>query len=301
MKLLSGSSLFERLRQYALLIRLDRPIGTLLVLWPTLWALWIASDGLPDPKVLIVFVAGCFLMRSAGCAINDFADREFDPHVARTRDRPLAARKIRPFEAVVVFVVLILAAFALVLTMNALTIKLAIAGAFLAGSYPFLKRWTNLPQYYLGIAFAWGTPMAFAAQTGEVPAVAWLLFASVVLWTAAFDTIYAMVDRADDREIGVKSTAILFGTADRQIIGAMQLLALAGLATVGVLTNLGKWYWAGLLGGAASVLYQQYLIAGRQPERCFRAFLNNNTFGAVVFAGIALAFLFESSRIVSGS
>ena len=301
MKLLSGSSLFERLRQYALLIRLDRPIGTLLVLWPTLWALWIASDGLPDPKVLIVFVAGCFLMRSAGCAINDFADREFDPHVARTRDRPLAAQKIRPFEAVIVFVVLILAAFALVLTMNALTIKLAIAGAFLAGSYPFLKRWTNLPQYYLGIAFAWGTPMAFAAQTGEVPAVAWLLFASVVLWTAAFDTIYAMVDRADDREIGVKSTAILFGTADRQIIGAMQLLALAGLATVGVLTNLGKWYWAGLLGGAASVLYQQYLIAGRQPERCFRAFLNNNTFGAVVFAGIALAFLFESSRIVSGS
>lgn len=296
-----ASAVYERLRQYALLIRLDRPIGTLLVLWPTLWALWIASAGRPDPHVFVVFVLGCFLMRSAGCAINDFADRDFDPHVSRTKDRPLAAKRIRPAEAVAVFLVLILIALVLVLTLNALTIKLAVAGAFLAATYPFLKRWTNLPQYYLGVAFAWGTPMAWAAQTGEVPVLAWLLFASVVLWTAAFDTIYAMIDRADDRDIGVKSTAILFGKADRPIIAVMQVLALLGLVSVGVLAKLGVWYGIGLAGAALSAAYQQYLIAGRQPEQCFRAFLNNNTFGVLVFAGIALDFLFRSSIIVSGS
>jgi len=291
----------ERLHQYALLIRLDRPIGTYLVLWPMLWALWIASAGLPDPKVLIIFIAGSFLMRSAGCAINDFADREIDPHVERTRSRPLAARNIRAVEAIAIFVVLALIAFALVLATNALTVKLAIAGVILAGTYPFLKRWTNLPQYYLGIAFAWGTPMAFAAQTGEVPGIAWLLFSCVVLWTAAFDTIYAMVDRADDEVIGVKSTAILFGGADRVVIGVMQILALVGLWTVGELSGLGAWFRAGVIGAALSAVFQQYLIAGRSPERCFRAFLNNNSFGALVFAGIALDYLYQSSRIVSGS
>ncbi|MDH3587952.1 MAG: 4-hydroxybenzoate octaprenyltransferase, partial [Gammaproteobacteria bacterium] len=230
--------MFERLRQYALLIRLDRPIGTYLVLWPMLWALWIAGAGKPDPSVLIVFVAGAFLMRSAGCAINDFADRDFDPHVERTRDRPLAANKVHPAEALSIFLVLVLAAFGLVLSTNALTIKLAVAGVLLAATYPFLKRWTHLPQYYLGVAFAWGTPMAFAAQTGRVPPVAWLLFGSVVLWTAAFDTIYAMVDRAEDKKIGVKSTAILFGSADRVIVAVMQVLTLAGLWSAGQLAGL---------------------------------------------------------------
>ena len=293
------TALFERLRHYALLIRLDRPIGTYLVMWPMLWALWIASAGQPDPHIFLVFVAGAFLMRSAGCAINDYADRNIDPHVERTRDRPLAANDIRPFEALLIFILLAGTAFGLVLTTNALTIKLAVAGVLLAATYPFLKRWTHLPQYYLGVAFAWGTPMAFAAQTGEVPAIAWMLLVCVILWTAAFDTIYAMVDRGDDVDIGVKSTAILFGSADRVAIAIMQLLTLTGLWLVGKLTGLGAWYYAGLTAAALSVAYQQQLIAGRERDRCFRAFLNNNTFGALIFAGIALDYLFGSSRIVA--
>lgn len=284
----------ERLRQYALLIRLDRPIGTYLVMWPMLWALWIAAAGKPDPYLLVVFVAGSFLMRSAGCAINDFADRNFDPHVQRTRERPLAAGRLAPAEALAVFAILALIAFGLVLTTNALTIRLAIAGVLLAATYPFLKRWTNLPQYYLGIAFAWGTPMAFAAQTGEVPPIAWLLFGCVVLWTAAFDTIYAMVDRADDIRIGVKSTAVLFGSADRVIIAIMQLLMLVGLWLVGRWAGLDGWYFAGLVAATLSLLYQQFLIAGRDGGRCFRAFLNNNMTGALVFAGIALDYLYQA-------
>ncbi|MBT8137310.1 MAG: 4-hydroxybenzoate octaprenyltransferase [Gammaproteobacteria bacterium] len=284
----------ERLRQYALLIRLDRPIGTYLVMWPMLWALWIAAAGKPDPYLLVVFVAGSFLMRSAGCAINDFADRNFDPHVQRTRERPLAAGRLAPAEALAVFAILALIAFGLVLTTNALTIRLAIAGVLLAATYPFLKRWTNLPQYYLGIAFAWGTPMAFAAQTGEVPPIAWLLFGCVVLWTAAFDTIYAMVDRADDIRIGVKSTAVLFGSADRVIIAIMQLLMLVGLWLVGRWAGLDGWYFAGLVAATLSLLYQQFLIAGRDGGRCFRAFLNNNMTGALVFAGIALDYLYQT-------
>lgn len=292
--------LFERLRQYALLIRLDKPIGTLLVLWPMLWALWIAGEGKPDPKVFAVFVAGAFLMRSAGCAINDYADRHFDPHVERTRHRPLAAGTVRPGEALAIFLALTLTAFALVLTLNKLTIMLAVAGALLALTYPFLKRWTSLPQYFLGIAFAWGTPMAFAAQTGGVPPVAWALFGCVVLWTAAFDTIYAMIDRDDDVTIGVRSTAILFGSADRIMIAAMQVLTLAGLWWIGQAVALGAWYHTGLGAAALSALYQQHLIAARERGRCFRAFLNNNTFGAFVFAGIALDYLFQSSKMMTG-
>ncbi len=284
-------SLPERLREYALLIRLDRPIGTYLVMWPMLWALWIAAAGRPDPKVFVVFMAGAFLMRSAGCAINDYADRNFDPYVARTRERPLAARRIHPNEALVVFAVLVLVAFALVLTLNVLTIVLATAAALLAATYPFLKRITNLPQYYLGVAFAWGTPMAFAAQNGAVPPVAWLLFLAVILWTAAYDTIYAMIDRPDDLEIGVKSTAILFGPADRLVVGIMQALFLLCLWGAGELAGLGTWFVAGLVAAGMSLVYQQVLIADRDPDLCFRAFLNNNTLGALVFAGIALDYL----------
>lgn len=287
------ASPLDRLRQYALLIRLDRPIGTLLLLWPTLWALWIAGAGRPDPYVFVVFVVGVFLMRSAGCAINDYADREIDPHVERTRERPLACGRIRPAEAVAIFVVLALLAFALVLTLNALTVRLAFAGVALAFIYPFMKRFTSLPQYVLGAAFAWAVPMAFAAQTGSLGPVAWLLFATVLLWTAAFDTIYAMVDRDDDERIGVRSTAILFGHRERLVIGAMQLLALAGLVSVGVSAGLGAWYYAGVAAAAMSAAYQQWLITGRERDRCFRAFLNNNTFGAAVFAGILLHYTFE--------
>ena len=284
--------LLERIRLYALLIRLDRPIGTLLLLWPTLWALWLAGQGRPDPQVFVVFVAGVFLMRSAGCAINDYADRDIDGHVERTRLRPLAAARIGAGEAVGLFVFLSLIAFALVLTLNLLTIKLAFAGIVLASVYPFMKRFTSLPQYVLGAAFAWAVPMAFAAQTGALPSLAWALFASVVLWTAAFDTIYAMVDRDDDVRIGVRSTAILFGRADRAIIAVMQVLTILCLTGVGGLAGLGLWYWLGLAAAALSFVYQQWLIAGRDRDRCFKAFLNNNTTGAFVFSGILLHFTF---------
>lgn len=280
------------MRLYAALIRLDRPIGTLLLLWPTLWALWIAGAGHPDPRVFAVFVAGVFLMRSAGCAINDFADRKIDGHVERTRERPVAAGALAPAEAVAVFAVLGLLAFALVLTMNALTVRMSFAAIVIAALYPFMKRFTSLPQYVLGAAFAWAVPMAFAAQTAQLPPVAWVLFVSVVLWTAAFDTIYAMVDRDDDLRIGVRSTAILFGDTERVAIAVMQALALAGLAGVGALAGLGVWYWLGLLAAAGSAAFQQVLIAGRDAENCFRAFLNNNTFGALVFAGIVLHYTF---------
>lgn len=292
----TGSStlgaLLDRLRQYALLIRLDRPIGTLLLLWPTLWALWIAGEGHPDPQVFAVFVAGVFLMRSAGCAINDFADRDIDGHVERTRDRPLAAGKIRPLEALALFVVFALVAFALVLTMNALTIRLAFAGVAIAFVYPFMKRFTSLPQYVLGAAFAWAVPMAFAAQSGALPVVGWVLFATVVLWTAAFDTIYAIVDREDDLRIGVRSTAILFADRARLVIAVMQLLALLGLVWVGLHLGFGRWYWAGVVAASLAVAYQQWLLVGLDGGRCFRAFLNNNTFGAFVFAGILLHYTF---------
>jgi 4-hydroxybenzoate polyprenyltransferase len=228
------------------------------------------------------------LMRSAGCVINDFADRGFDPHVARTRDRPLARGEIAPREALLLFSVLCLAAFALVLTMNRLTVLLSFAGATLAATYPFMKRYTDLPQIYLGLAFGWAVPMAFAAQTGAVPEAAWLLYLANVLWTTAYDTMYAMVDREDDVRIGVRSTAILFGAADRLAIGLLQAAALLLLILLGGRLQLGAAYYAGLAAAAALAVYQQYLIRTRDPGRCFRAFLNNNWFGAAVFIGLAL-------------
>jgi 4-hydroxybenzoate polyprenyltransferase len=283
--------LFARLREYALLVRLHRPIGILLLLWPTLWALWIASAGQPDPLVLAVFVAGVVLMRSAGCAINDYADRRFDPHVRRTQDRPLAAGRIAPREALAVFVVLSLGAFALVLLLNRLTILLAFGGAALAAIYPYTKRHTHLPQVFLGAAFGWAVPMAFAAQTGTVPPVAWLIFLAALLWATIYDTMYAMVDRDEDRRIGVRSTAILFGDADRVILGVLQVLLFADLALIGLQVSLGTYYWLGLALAAALAVYHQYLIRDREPAACFQAFLNNNWLGAAVFAGIVLHYL----------
>ena len=280
----------DRLQQYLLLTRLHRRIGIYLLLWPTLWALWVAAVGAPRPEVLVVFVLGVILMRSAGCVINDFADRRIDPHVERTRERPIASGRVSPREALLVFTVLCLLAFALVLTMNRLTIYLSFIGAALAAIYPFMKRYTHLPQVVLGMAFGWAIPMAFAAQTGEVPKEAWLLFVVNVVWSVSYDTMYAMADREDDLKIGVKSTAILFGDADRLIVAILQGLVLFGLLLLGQQLSLGAAYHAGLLAALGFALYQQYLIRNRDPARCFQAFLNNSWLGGAVFVGLLLDF-----------
>ena len=281
----------ERLRQYALLMRLDRPIGSLLLLWPALWALWLAGAGHPRPLVVAVFVVGVVLMRSAGCVINDFADRRVDPHVARTRQRPLAAGRVTSREALSLFVVLCLLAFALVLLMNRLTVLLSIGAVVLAIIYPFMKRYTHLPQVVLGMAFGWAVPMAYAAQTGAVPPVAWLLFIATVLWDTAYDTMYAMVDRPDDLRIGVKSTAILFGEADRHLIALIQVLFFVVMIMIGRQLHLGGLYYGGLAVAAGLAVYQLLLIRRRDPGECFKAFLNNNWFGMVVFVGIVANYL----------
>lgn len=278
----------QRLHQYYLLARLHRPIGIFLLLWPMLWALWIASAGRPDALVLVVFVLGVVLMRSAGCVINDYADRNIDPHVQRTRERPIAIGAVAPREALILFGVLCLLAFGLVLLMNTFTLMLAAVALLLAVSYPFAKRYTYLPQVHLGAAFGWAVPMVFAAQTNSVPQIAWLLFVATVLWATVYDTMYAMVDREDDLRIGVKSTAILFGDADRAIIGLLQITLFAALAVVGVHAALGTSYYLGLTAAAGFAVYHQYLIKDRLPAQCLRAFLNNNLLGAAVFAGIAL-------------
>ncbi len=278
----------QRLAAYARLVRLDRPIGIYLVLWPTLWGLWVAAEGIPAPLVLTVFLLGVLLMRSAGCAINDYADRHIDPHVERTQGRPLAAGEIRPTEALMVFSVLCLIAFFLVLLMNRLTILLSIPAVLLAGSYPFMKRYTHLPQAYLGAAFGWAVPMAFAAVAGTVPQGAWLLFMATLLWALAYDTMYAIADREDDLKIGVKSAAILFGRYDRLVIGVLQLAMLLMLLLAGMNFALGTAYYLGLIAAAGFSFYQQWLIRSRDPRLSFRAFLNNNYLGMVVFIGIAV-------------
>jgi 4-hydroxybenzoate polyprenyltransferase len=282
------------LADYARLMRLDRPIGIWLLLWPTLWALWISSRGKPDPRIFIIFVAGTILMRSAGCAINDYADRSFDPNVARTKDRPLAAGRISTLEALLLFAVLSLAALMLALQLNKATLLLAVVGGFLAVSYPFVKRFLSVPQMYLGLTFGWGIPMAFEAQFDQVPRVAWLLLLANVLWVTVYDTIYAMVDRDDDRKIGVRSTAILFGDSDRHIIAVLQIMTLLTLYLVGRIIHTGYWYGAGLCAGAAIFAYQLWLIRARDRESCFRAFLNNNYFGMAVFIGLALEYQFAA-------
>ena len=276
----------KRIVQYALLARMHQPIGSLLLLWPTLWALWIAGAGEPDPAVVLVFVAGVFVMRSAGCVMNDFADRKIDPYVQRTKNRPIASGKVGPREALVVFAVLCLVGLALVLTLNRLALMYSFAAVALAASYPFMKRWTYLPQVYLGVAFGWGIPMAFAALANEVPPLAWLLLTGVVAWAVAYDTMYAMVDREDDLRVGVKSSAILFGDADRFFVGASQVAVLVVLVLAGRQAGLGAIYSTATAAGALLFVYQQYLIRDRDPAACFTAFLNNNWVGAVVFAGI---------------
>lgn len=285
--------LLDRLTQYARLARLDRPIGNFLLLWPTLWALWIAGDGRPQPLVLVVFVLGVLVMRAAGCVINDFADRNLDGHVERTRARPMATGRVSETEALALFAGLCLVAFGLVLLLNRLTIYLSLVGVALAATYPFMKRYTYLPQVHLGAAFGWAIPMAFAAETAAVPPVAWLVFLAAVVWATIYDTMYAMVDRDDDLVVGIKSTAILFGDHDRLIIGVLQVIMTVILVTVGLRAGLGEPYYWGVGLAALLFAYQQLLIRERSREDCFRAFLNNNVYGGVVFVGLVLDFIYR--------
>jgi 4-hydroxybenzoate polyprenyltransferase len=285
-------TLKERLGYYIQLVRLNRPIGIYLVLWPTLWALWIASDGIPDVKILFIFVAGVVLMRSAGCAINDYADRHIDLHVERTKERPLTSGKITAKEALGVFLVLCLVAFLLVLQLNLNTILLSIVAVILAATYPFMKRFHSLPQAHLGAAFAWAIPMAFTAVNGQAPPLAaWLLFISTMLWTVAYDTFYAMSDRPDDLKIGVKSSAILFGKYDRLIIAILQILMLLTLVILGLNIHMGIFYYVGLIIASGLFAYEHYLAKDADRSRCLHAFLHNNWVGLSIFAGIAVDYL----------
>ncbi|WP_372383754.1 4-hydroxybenzoate octaprenyltransferase [Vibrio sp. BS-M-Sm-2] len=282
--------LATKAKAYWQLTRMNRPIGTLLLLWPTLWSLIIAAQGMPDFDVLVVFVLGVVLMRSAGCVINDFADRKVDGHVKRTKLRPLPSGLVSSKEAILLFLVLAVVSFLLVLTMNPLTIKLSFIGVGLAFIYPFMKRFTHLPQIFLGLAFSWAIPMAWAAQTNELPSVVWFIFVINALWTIAYDTQYAMVDRDDDLKIGIKSTAILFGRFDKLIIGSLQLVTLAMLIALGMYYQLGDtFYWALLVAGSLFV-YQQHLMRHRDRDLCFQAFLNNNYVGMAVTVGLFITF-----------
>lgn len=284
-----GARHFGRaLAPYLRLMRIDRPVGTLLLLWPTLAALWLAAQGVPPLGILAAFVVGTFLARSAGCVINDIADREFDAHVARTRERPLVTGEVSLTGALVLLGILALACLAVVLTLNRLAQALALGGALVATVYPFLKRWTHLPQAALGVAFSWGIPMAFAAVNGSVSGAAWLLFAASLVWIVAYDTIYAMVDRDDDLRIGIKSTAILFGRADRLIVAGLQLVALVLLVGLGTVLTLGPAYYLALAAISGLFVYQQWLIRRREREPCFRAFGNNVWVGFALFVGTVL-------------
>lgn len=284
-------TLTERLSHYEKLMRLDKPIGILLLLWPTLWAQWLASHGHPDWLILWIFVVGVVLMRSAGCVINDYADRDFDPHVARTRERPLAAGKVSPKEALLLAAALSLLAFLLILPLDALVLKLSVVALFLAASYPFTKRFFAIPQAYLGIAFGFGIPMSYAALWGEIPLEAWVLLAANIFWAIAYDTQYAMVDRADDLKIGIKTSAISFGRYDLIAIALCYCITLALLGWVGWQRGLGLAFFGGLATAAGIALYHLWLIRERDPQQCFRAFLHNTWFGAAVFGGIALSYL----------
>lgn len=278
--------IINKIKLYADLIRFDKPIGAYLLLWPTLWALAIAGDGSPNAWVTFVFVVGVFLMRSAGCAINDYADRDLDKHVARTKNRPLTSGKISAKEALYVFAFLCLIAFILVLTLNEFTIWLSLGGVALAASYPFMKRYHYLPQVHLGAAFSWAIPMAFAAQTGEIPKIAWLLYIANIIWTTAYDTIYGIVDREDDLKVGMKSTAILFGEFDRQIIAIIQGLFILSLILIGLELEFSAIYYWSILAVTLHFAYQHTLIFYHLPDYCFRAFLSNHWVGAIIFFGI---------------
>ena len=289
----------ERLYGYYLLVRLHRPIGIFLLMWPALWALWIAGAGRPPWGVVLVFVLGVVLMRSAGCAINDYADRDFDGHVARTNQRPLATGEVSPREALGVFVVLCLLAFGLVLQLNWQTVALSVVAVLLTVIYPFMKRFTHVPQLFLGAAFGWAIPMAFMAVTWSIPLLAWVIFVATLIWALIYDTQYAMVDREDDLKIGIKSTAILFGRWDRFIVALLQLVMLALLVWIGEQSGRGLAYQAGLAAAAGFAIYQQWLMRGREPKRCFEAFLNNNYFGMAVFLGLVLDYALSKGVLAS--
>ncbi|MEF8732230.1 MAG: 4-hydroxybenzoate octaprenyltransferase [Candidatus Accumulibacter meliphilus] len=295
----SGQQLRERLDLYERLMRLDKPIGILLLLWPTLWGLWLSALGRPDWRVLWIFVLGTVLMRSAGCVINDLADRNFDPQVARTRQRPLAAGQVSVREALLLFAALVGCAVLVVLPLRSwLLASLCVAALFLAASYPFTKRFLAIPQAYLGLAFGFGIPMAYAAQLGTVPAEAWWLLLANVFWAIAYDTEYAMVDRADDLKIGIRTSAITFGRFDVAAVMLCYVLTLALIAALGYGLGLGVFFYAGLVVAAAISGYHYTLIRARKPAPCFKAFLHNNWFGASIFAGIAIDFL--ASKGISG-
>jgi len=280
--------MLDKLLPYFQLMRLDKPIGILLLLWPTLSALWIAAEGLPDLLVLMVFILGVIVMRSAGCVINDYADRDIDGQISRTMNRPLATGAVEAKSALQLFAALGFVAFCLVLLLNTLTILMSIMGLFLAASYPFMKRYTHWPQVYLGAAFGWAIPMAFAAQTGEVPMVAWLLFLANVLWSMIYDTFYAMADRKDDLLAGVKSTAVLFGNDDKVIIAILQATFVVVMLLIGNQLAMSFIYYIGLLITSGLFVYQQNLVSDRRPAACIQAFLNNNWVGAILFAAIAI-------------
>ncbi|WP_318372938.1 4-hydroxybenzoate octaprenyltransferase [Enterobacter sp.] len=281
----------DKLLAFHRLMRTDKPIGALLLLWPTLWALWVATPGVPPLWILAVFVAGVWLMRAAGCVVNDYADRKIDGHVKRTVNRPMPSGAVTEKEARTLFVVLVLLAFVLVLTLNLMTIALSVAALALAWVYPFMKRYTHLPQVVLGAAFGWSIPMAFAAVSESLPLSCWLMFVANVLWAVAYDTLYAMVDRDDDLKIGVKSTAILFGRHDKLIVGLLQVIVLALMTAVGWLNGLGWPYYASIAVAGALFIYQQWLVVNREREACFKAFMNNNYVGLVLFLGLAVSYL----------
>jgi 4-hydroxybenzoate polyprenyltransferase len=281
-----------QLRNYAKLMRIDKPIGIWLLLWPVLWALWLAGEGHPDPVLFVVFMLGVFVMRSAGCVLNDYADRNIDPYVERTRSRPIASGAVAPFEALVLFAALSLIAIGLATLLNEPAQLLAIVAAVLTIVYPFVKRFLSIPQFILGAAFGWAVPMAFAAQTGATSQLAWLVFGVALVWAVIYDTFYAMVDRDDDIRVGAKSTAILFGDVDLFVIAGLQVLMLVGLVLVGLRASLGSWYYASVAVSACLMVYHLWLARDRKPAGCFAAFLHNHLIGLAVFVGILLHYTF---------
>lgn len=283
---------FNQLHNYVQLMRLDKPIGVWLLLWPTLWALWLAGEGRPNPGIFVVFMLGVIIMRSAGCVLNDFADRNIDPYVERTRTRPIASGAVAPMEALTLFVALALIAIGLAAMLNRPAQLLAVIGAGLTVVYPFIKRFVSIPQFVLGAAFGWAVPMAFAAQTGETAQLAWLVFGTALIWAVIYDTFYAMVDREDDLKVGVKSTAILFGDADLFVIGGLQLLMLTALIFIGNMAELGFWYYASVALAGILMAWHQWIARERQPAACFRVFLHNHYIGMIVFIGIVLHYTF---------
>ena len=288
-------SVITQLRNYGRLMRVDKPIGFWLLLWPTLWALWLAAEGHPDQGLFVVFVLGVFFMRSAGCVLNDYVDRNVDPYVERTRTRPIASGAVAPTEALVLFVALSLIAVGLATMLNRPARLLAIVAAGLTIAYPFVKRVVSIPQFVLGAAFGWAVPMAFAAQTGTTPELAWLVFGVALIWAVIYDTFYAMVDREDDRKIGVKSTALLFGDVDLFVVAGLQVLMIVALLLVGLRAELGFWFYASVVCAAGLMVYHQWLARDRQPPGCFAAFLHNHYIGLVIFIGIVLHYSFNPS------